>query len=180
LSYLRGRRRGRGASTGIAVAVAAAAVVAAGLIGQVLPAAAAGSVGALCSAAATDDTLRPVPDTLVTTAIQLFGLQAMPAEQIKRSTYYRCSAGRVLLCTVGANLPCGKANASRHLPAADAWCAAHARAKFIPMYVTGHDTIYRWRCTGTKAAIEGQPLHLDSRGFIAEFWKPADALGPRQ
>jgi hypothetical protein len=123
----------------------------------------------------TDDTLRTIPDALVPTATRLFHLDAMPSEQIKRSTYFRCQARRVLLCTVGANLPCGKGNASRHLPAADEWCAANPGASFIPMYVTGHDTLYNWRCSGKRAAIVGQPLRLDRRGFIANLWKPADA-----
>lgn len=39
------------------------------------------------------------------------------------------------------------------------------------MYVTGHDTIYQWRCAGAKAAISGTPFKLDRRGFIADFWK---------
>jgi hypothetical protein len=141
-------------------------------IGFVLLAAPAASADRLCSG--TDDTLRPIPDGLVPTATRLFHLEAMPGEPIKRSTYYRCAAGRVLLCTTGANLPCGKGNASRDLPAAGEWCAGNPGASFIPMYVTGHDTIYRWRCNGRQAAIAGQPLKLDRRGFIAKFWKPAD------
>jgi hypothetical protein len=78
-------------------------------------------------------------------------------------------------------LPCDKANTSRDLPAADAWCAGNAGSDFIPMYVTGHDTIYRWHCNGTKAAISGEPLQVDRRGFIARLWKPVDqAAEPRR
>lgn len=139
-----------------------------------MPAALAGSPDPLCRAAATDDTLRPVPDSLVPAARRLFRLDAMPAEQIGRSTYFRCAAGRVLLCNAGANLPCGKANTSRQLPGAEAWCAEHPGADFIPMSATGHDTAYRWRCNGARAAIVGAPLKLDRRGFIARFWKRAD------
>jgi hypothetical protein len=97
----------------------------------------------------------------------------MPAAQIRRSTYFRCMDGRVFLCNLGANLPCGKANQSRHLAGAEAWCAKHPDADFIPMYATGHDTIYNWRCRAGKAATEGPPLEVDSRGFIARYWKPA-------
>ena len=95
---------------------------------------------------------------------------------------YRCAEGRLLVCNLGANLPCGKANTSRALPAADAWCAERPGSDFIPMYVTGHDTVYRWRCDGTKAATTGKPLEVDRRGFIVELWKPADteALPQRQ
>ncbi|MGE5270626.1 MAG: hypothetical protein ACM3JG_13245 [Thiohalocapsa sp.] len=65
-------------------------------------------------------------------AVRLFHLDAMPVDQVKRSTYFRCAAGRALLCTTGANLPCGKANTSQDLTAADAWCAANPGSPFIP------------------------------------------------
>jgi hypothetical protein len=135
----------------------------------------------LCPASRTDDTPRPIPDALVPASVRLFGLEAMPEEQVRRSTLYRCAEGRVLVCNLGANLPCGKANTSRDLPAANAWCAENAGSDFIPIYVTGHDTIYRWRCDGTKAATAGEPLQVDRRGFIARFWKPVDATAePRR
>jgi hypothetical protein len=137
-------------------------------------AASADSPQELCRASETDDTPREIPDSLVPDSVRLFGLDAMPAEQVRRSTLYRCDAGRVLVCNLGANLPCGKANTSRDLPAADAWCAENAGSDFIPMYVTGHDTIYRWRCNGTKATVSGEPLQVDRGGFIARLWKPVD------
>jgi hypothetical protein len=131
----------------------------------------------LCRAAGTDDTPSPIPETLVAVATRLFQLNAMPAEQVRQTTYYRCAAGRVLLCTAGANLPCGKANTRRNLPAADAWCAEHPGSDFIPAFVTGHDTIYRWRCSGNRAAAVGKPMRLHRRGFIARYWKPTGAAG---
>ena len=118
---------------------------------------------------------QPIPASLVPEAVRLFGLEAMPAEEVERSTVFRCDAGRVLICNLGANLPCDKADTSRDLPAADAWCAENPSADFIPMYVTGHDTIYRWRCQGGKAATTGEPLAVDQRGFISRLWKPVDA-----
>jgi hypothetical protein len=135
----------------------------------------------LCRGGATDDTPREIPGSLVPASVRLFGLEAMPEEQVRRSTLYRCAEGRVLVCNLGANLPCGKANTRSDLPQADAWCAENAGSDFIPMYVTGHDTIYRWRCDGTKAAISGEPLQVDRRGFIARLWKPVDeAAEPRR
>jgi hypothetical protein len=134
------------------------------------PAAAAG----LCAAAATDDTLRPIPEDLVPAATRLFRLQAMPAAQIQRSTVYRCLDGHVLICTTGANLPCGKADTGRRLAAADGWCAQNPGSTFIPMYVTGHATIWQWHCLGSRAAVVGRPLATDRRGFIARYWKPAE------
>lgn len=132
-----------------------------------------------CRGAETDDTQRPIPESLVPAAVRLFGLEAMPAEQVRRSTVYRCVSGRVLVCNLGANLPCGKANTSRTLPAADAWCAEHPGSDFIPMYVTGHDTVFRWRCQGANAVTIGQLLDLDRRGFLSRFWQPVDAAGRR-
>lgn len=154
---------------GVAAAVSVVLLVLAGAAARAQPP---------CQADGTDDMTRPIPASLAPEAVRLFGLEAMPAEQVARSTLYRCDAGRVLLCNLGANLPCGKANTRSELPAADAWCAANPGADFIPMYVTGHDTIHRWRCDGTKAATVGEPLAVDRRGFIAQFWKPVDMAGP--
>jgi hypothetical protein len=141
------------------------------LLTSATPPAPAASPAALCRKLGTDDRLRAIPDSLVPAAIRLFYLHTMPAAWVRRSTYFRCFDRQVLICNLGANLPCGKGNASRRLPAADKWCADHPDADFIPMVVTGHDTTYRWRCAGKKAAVTGTPLALDQRGFIARFWK---------
>lgn len=135
----------------------------------------AASPAALCRRLGTDDRLRPIPRSLVPAATRLFHLQAAPAALIRRATYFRCFAGRVLICNLGANLPCGKADMRRDLPAAELWCAGHPGSDFIPFYVTGHDTIYRWRCLGKEAAAGGPPRAVDPRGFLAPFWKGVDA-----
>jgi hypothetical protein len=143
-------------------------------------AAIAGPAARYCRRVGADDTLRPIPRSLVPEAARLFFCTANPpAEWVRRSTVFRCSAGRVLLCNPGANLPCGKANASRRLAGADAWCAGHPGSSFVPAYATGHDTIYRWRCIGARAEPFGAPLRRDRRGFIARFWKPLGAAPPR-
>jgi hypothetical protein len=139
------------------------------------PAVSADAPALLCRGNTTDDTPREIPRSLVPDALRLFGLEKMPAEQVRHSTLYRCAGGRLLLCNLGANLPCGRADTSRNLRAADAWCAEHSGSDFIPMYVTGHDTIYRWHCDGTKSATTGEPLAIDRRGFISRFWKPVGA-----
>jgi len=124
-----------------------------------------------CAAVGTDDRLRPIPESLVSTARTLFHLEAMPVSQISRSTWLRCDEGRALLCNAGANLPCGKANPRRDLPAAQRWCKEHPNTDFIPAFVTGHDTIYAWKCSGTAAAITATVFRTDRRGFISQFWK---------
>jgi hypothetical protein len=159
----------------------AAAALAVSLLGLPGAAVSAEPVHPLCRGGETDDAPRLIPETLVPAAVWLFGLQAMPAEQVRRSTLYRCVEGQVLVCNLGTNLPCGKANTSPTLPAADAWCAENPGSDFIPMYVTGHDTIYRWRCEGTKAANSGEPLETDRHGFISRYWKPVEAAAdPRR
>jgi len=121
-----------------------------------------------CRRVVNDDALRQPPETMAPGIERLFGLaNAYPPG----AAFYRCAGGDVMVCVVGANLPCGKANTSTALPAAAEWCRANANAEFVPMYVTGHDTIYGWRCTGGMATITGQPAKLDARGFFADYWR---------
>lgn len=138
------------------------------------PAARAASPQEFCQAAGTDDALRPIPDSLVPAAVRLFGLSAMPTEAVRNGTYFRCFEGHVFVCNVGANLPCGKADTRSELAGANDWCMKNPDSDFIPMYVTGHDTIYGWRCKGTSAVTTGQVFHVDPRGFVAEMWKEVD------
>ena len=124
-----------------------------------------------CRRVGTDDARRTIPPEMAPAVEKLFAL-SMPDDPVARTTYFRCLDGAVMACNVGANLPCGKANASRSIPAARQYCRSHPDASFIPMAVTGHDTIYRWRCSGTHAMAGGPGEALDSRGFIARLWKP--------
>ena len=138
------------------------------------PAARAASPQEFCQEAGTDDALRPIPDSLVPAAVRLFGLSAMPAEAVRNGTYFRCFDRHVFVCNVGANLPCGKADTRSELAGANDWCVKNPDSDFIPMYVTGHDTIYGWRCKGTSAVTTGQVFHVGPRGFVAEMWKEVD------
>ncbi|MFL5252537.1 MAG: hypothetical protein ACJ8AI_06515 [Rhodopila sp.] len=127
--------------------------------------------GGACQPGLTDDTLRPLPSALAPRAREVFGLN-MQDDLIQRSTVYRCLDGRTLLCTAGANLVCGKANTRRDLPGIAAWCRDHRDADSIPMFVTGHDTIYRWRCSdGTPVILATEAV--DARGFLSRNWKDA-------
>ncbi|MDA8052389.1 MAG: hypothetical protein M0002_20700 [Rhodospirillales bacterium] len=126
----------------------------------------------ICRHLGTDDRLREIPFSLMPAAVRLFGFGAVPAAQVQRGTFFRCFESHVLVCNVGANLPCGKADTSRDLPAATASCAKNPGSNFIPMYVTGHTTIYQWRCAETEAIAGGRIFHVDPRGFIARFWSP--------
>jgi hypothetical protein len=148
------------------------AVLAAALSAHAMPAA------RLCGRLGTSDRLRALPAALVPAAMRIFRLGAMPASQVERSTVFRCFDHRVLLCNFGANLSCGKANARRDLPAASAWCARHPGSSFIPMYLTGHDTIYAWRCAGAHATTGASRLRVDARGFIASHWRRMEMTVP--
>lgn len=129
---------------------------------------------AYCRSAVTDDALHTIPKSLVPEVTRIFHLGAMPGTQIRRSTFSRCFKGHILVFAVGANLPCGKADTRRDLPGATTWCDEHPGSDFIPMYVTGHDTICRWRCGGTEAVTTGRRFKPDPRGFVPRFWKRLD------
>jgi hypothetical protein len=121
-----------------------------------------------CARIGNDDTLRSPPPSLAPAIRRLFNVNG---PYVLKSSYYRCAGGAVLVCWVGANLPCGKANTSKTLPAAAEWCATHANSDFIPMYVTGHGTLYSWRCAGGEAAAGAPVGKLDARGFFLDYWK---------
>lgn len=126
---------------------------------------------AACERVGTDDTTRPIPEELVPAVNAAFGMR-LPVREAVASTVFRCAGGHVMVCTVGANLPCGKANTSRAPNAGMAqWCHDDPDAAFIPAAATGHDTIYEWQCRAGAPRIIRQSLHVDPRGFVTEFWK---------
>jgi hypothetical protein len=126
---------------------------------------------AVCARPGDDDTARPIPASLVPAVNALFGTR-MSSGQAVATTVFRCAQGRVLVCTTGANLACGKANTSRVPgPGAVDWCRAHPGAAFIPAVATGHDTIFAWECRNGAPRVARQPHAVDAHGFITEYWK---------
>jgi hypothetical protein len=133
-----------------------------------------------CTAAGTIDkpdaryTGEQVPDTIIQGYIKSAGLQnsTEPSDQFKKSTIWRCMDGSVYACNFGANLPCdSQANTDKNPTQAMAdFCKENANSDFIPMAVTGHTTIYSWRCNNDKPEVDKQINHADSSGFIAEIW----------
>lgn len=121
-----------------------------------------------CARVGNDDEQRSPPRSLARAIYRLFRISGSYARE---STYYRCAGGDVLLCWVGANLPCGKANTSKVSPAATQWCKTHENSDYIPLAVTGHDTVYAWRCIGRAAKAGAAVAKLDARGFFADNWK---------
>jgi hypothetical protein len=125
-----------------------------------------------CKRIGTTDNLAPITEALVPAVNQAFGTQ-LPIPEAIATTVFRCADRRVMVCTTGANLPCGKANTRRTPNTGMAqWCHDNSNAEFIPAVATGHDTIYAWRCHGGTPRIVRQTLHVDPRGFVAEYWQP--------
>jgi hypothetical protein len=124
----------------------------------------------ICARLRSDDTPRPVPASLVPAINRVFAMQ-MTIDVAVATTVYRCVDARVLVCTTGANLPCGKANTSRTSAGAVAWCKSNPNADYVPAYATGHDTIYQWRCRGGAPDIVRQISAVDPHGFGAAYWR---------
>lgn len=134
---------------------------------------------AYCSAAGNVDTpgtnyVGPkMPDALAQLLKQASGAAAdAPLAIFVNGGFWRCMNGDVYACFVGANLPCdAKANVDK-TPTADenGFCQANPNADVVPAVVTGHDTIYEWRCVNGAPQIVKQVFQVDERGFIQEIW----------
>ena len=131
------------------------------------PAAAAGLAAAYCANGAAFSE-RPLPAALASAAASAL---AMDAGMIKIGAFYRCSRGRLLVCAVGANLSCGKANTGRNPPSVVDYCRRNPDARLVPMAVTGHDTIYAWHCANGAPVIEPPSMAVDADGYIADNWR---------
>ena len=44
-------------------------------------------------------------------------------------------------------------------------------APLVPMAVTGHDTIYAWRCASGAPVAEPPSMAVDADGYIADNWR---------
>ena len=129
-------------------------------------------VPSLCARVTNDDRVRPIPITLIPKAREIFGFSADAADQyIQKSTSFRCMEGKVWLCNTGANLVCGKANTSQASAGASSFCKENPGSDVVPMAATGHDTVYEWKCVGTKAVISKEVEAVDPRGFLTANWK---------
>ncbi len=125
-----------------------------------------------------DDTLRDYQPSLKAGAAKIFktmfpGANSPPDEAMLRAqAKFRCMDGKVYACFIGANLPCGKLNTSRHNAGAETYCRTDPEADFIPMAATGHDSVYSYRCRGGKPEVAHTSYELDRRGFAKSLWLP--------
>ena len=137
--------------------------------------AATGISAAYCRRVGTDDRAQPVPANLVAAFQRAFDLHA-PTDYVIHTSSLRCANGVLLGCTTGANLPCGKADTRRDIPGADAWCRDKHDPSMIPAYVTGHASIYAWRCEDARAVPVRQVQQVDPRGFVAQYLAAVGAM----
>ena len=93
---------------------------------------------------------------------------------MRNGGFVRCANGKLLACLIGANLNCGKADTRRSLPGASEFCRANPGADNIPMFATGHDTIYGWRCVGKRAVAGKARVSVDPHGYDAGNWREID------
>ena len=95
-----------------------------------------------------------------------------PLDAFIRGTYWRCMDGKVYACNVGANLPCDeKADVSKEpTQAMKDYCNESPGSDFIPMYVTGHSTIYDWKCDGKTPVAGKQFAEVDKQGYQKGIW----------
>ena len=135
---------------------------------------------AYCAAVKTVDTPdaryvgTPVPDTIINGFKKAAGLESSsePMDMLRQTTVWRCMDGKVYACNFGANLPCdAKANTDRTpSQAMQDYCTANPNSDFIPMSVTGHDSIYSWHCVQAKAEVLEQIGEVDAAGYLQEVW----------
>lgn len=85
---------------------------------------------------------------------------------------WRCADGAVLACQYGANIPCdAKANTSRTpTPAIAQFCRDNPDADFVPMVVTGHETVVSWACRSRQPVVT-QVGEVDAQGYAKMFWQ---------
>jgi hypothetical protein len=108
------------------------------------------------------------PPDLVPLVAKTFGIDNAA---IASGAFVRCVGAKLMACTVGANLVCDKADQRRELPGATEWCRDNPRSDSIPMFATGHATIYEWSCKRRRAVAGKVVVTVDPQGYIAENWK---------
>ncbi|MEJ1975319.1 MAG: hypothetical protein WDN49_03875 [Acetobacteraceae bacterium] len=126
--------------------VLVALVLAGAALGTPRVHAAEGNLAARCAQLRNDDTLRGYDPALRPGLLKAFArlfpdAPQPPATQVLQTgASVRCMDGRLLACFVGANLPCGKMNAARDNPGADA---------FLPRQPSGR----------IRASLRDRPRH---------------------
>lgn len=115
-----------------------------------------------------------VPDEVINGFKKAAGLESSPEplEMLKKTTIWRCMENKVYACNYGANLPCSsKANTDKTpTQAMKDYCQANPDSDSMPMSVTGHDTIYSWKCAKAIPEVLAQIETVDSAGYLQQIW----------
>jgi hypothetical protein len=85
---------------------------------------------------------------------------------------WRCAHGRVLACLYGANIPCAAKAVTRRRPtvAITGFCRDNPDATFVPMVVTGHETVVSWACHDKRPVVTSVGA-VDREGYAAAYWR---------
>ncbi len=133
---------------------------------------------AYCAAVGTVDapdaryTGEKLPQSVVDGMVRAGVVTADAPAEIQQHATWRCMAGKVWVCHFGANIPClDKANTDQ-TPTAEMnkFCEENPAADTIPAAVTGHATVYEWKCASGKPEVVRQVLSTDAQGYPVEFW----------
>lgn len=136
--------------------------------------------GDLCAKVGNDDHLRPYDPTLRPDFVRAYKYLNPKAKGtlgdpvLKAQAVYRCMNRKLMACFVGANLPCGKIDKASDNPGADAFCRAHPGSRDVPLFASGHESLFHFRCEGLRAVVSGPAWTLDARGFAKEVWAPLE------
>ncbi len=103
-----------------------------------------------------------------------------PMAMFQKTTIWRCMDNQVYACNFGANLPCSsKANTDKTpSQAMNDFCTANPDSDTIPMSVTGHSTIYSWRCVKDTPELLDQIEKVDAQGYLEGIWYPIEPNVP--
>lgn len=133
-------------------------------------------LAAVCARLGNDDTIRDYDPSLRARTASAFkklfpDAKGRPdGDSWATQAHYRCMNGKVMVCFVGANLPCARMNAKRDIPGVDKFCRDNPDVASVPAYATGHDSIHAYRCRNGKAEVTGTTRQLDQRGFAKDLW----------
>ncbi|MDQ8729168.1 hypothetical protein [Bradyrhizobium sp. LHD-71] len=129
-----------------------------------------------CARVGNDDTIRDYSPALRQQTARAFK-QLFPdakgepdASDLQRQAHYRCMQGKVMVCFIGANLPCSKISTARENRGATAFCRDHPSQDSVPAFATGHDAAYSYRCRNGRAQVVNATWTLDKRGFAKQLW----------
>ncbi len=134
---------------------------------------------AYCAAVGTIDapdsryTGAKMPDAVAQGLKKASGASAdAPIQMFTDNAFWRCADGKVMACTVGANLPCTEKASTDKTPTQDEkdFCQANPSADVIPAVVTGRATVYEWRCNGGVPEIVKQVADVDAQGYLKGIW----------